>query len=222
MKDHKYTLQSFFFLYIDEPFEWTKIGPGPDDVYFKSQNPYNYTQAKEYCNRQGDMKSTGVGTHASQLWKFDNTTKKLINKFGRWTSDPNVTWNIIDKPRNMVSIQKITEEKDSKFPPDDDKSTTNIPKKKGIVKTVKDTVKKGVKKIKSLFVGVLGGEGIGGNNVGVLPDGKKQLWKKTVEPSGYFTLEDDTEADKFLTADNGGLQLRGMFILFTQPVKKND
>ena len=69
------------------------------------------------------MKSTGVGTHASQLWYFDNTTKKLINKFGRWISDPNVTWNVIDKPNNMVSIQKITEEKDSKFPSDEKRSS---------------------------------------------------------------------------------------------------
>ena len=221
MKDLKYTLQSFFFfLYIDEPFEWTKIGPGPDNVYFKSQNPYNYAAAKEYCNRQGDKKSTGNSTHASQLWYFDNTTKKLINKDKFWTSDPNVTWNIADKPNhrhnNMVSIQKITEKKELKIQPDDDNTTTNIPKEKGVIKKAGDALKKVAKKIYNYVVAF--GQG---NDVGVLGDGKEQLWKKTVEPSsgGYFTLE-NLEAQKVLTAVDGSFQLRSTFLLLVQPVKK--
>ena len=217
MKDLKYTLQLFFFfLYIDEPFEWTKIGPGPDNVYFKSQNPYNYAAAKEYCNRQGDKKSTGNSTHASQLWYFDNTTKKLINKNEFWTSDPNVTWNIADKRNNMVSIQKITEKKDLKIPPDDDSTTTNISKEKGVIKKAGDALKKVAKKIYNYVVAF--GQG---NDVGVLGDGKEQLWKKTVEPSsgGYFTLE-NPEAQKVLTAVDGSFQLRSTFLLLVQPVKK--
>ena len=113
------TIQSHFTIsYTDEPFVWAKLhgeNVGRENVYFKSQTPYNYTEAKEYCNRQGDLKSTGVGTstHASQLWNFNNTTKTLKNKI--WTSDPGVTWNIIEKGKdangnNLVSIQKITED----------------------------------------------------------------------------------------------------------------
>ena len=58
-----------------EPFEWTRQkNGGPEDVYFKSQNPYTYTKAKEYCSRQGGLKSTGVsGIHPSQLWRFNQT-----------------------------------------------------------------------------------------------------------------------------------------------------
>ena len=92
--------------YIDEPFVWAKLhdeNDGQENVYFKSQTPYKYTEAKEYCNRQGDLESTGVGTHVSQLWNFNSTTKTLKNKI--WTSVPNVTWDIIPKANNKVSIQ---------------------------------------------------------------------------------------------------------------------
>ena len=99
--------------YIDEPFVWAKLhdeNDGQENVYFKSQTPYKYTEAKEYCNRQGDLKSTqgdlkstGEGTHVSQLWNFNSTTKTLKNKI--WTSVPNVTWDIIPKANNKVSIQ---------------------------------------------------------------------------------------------------------------------
>ena len=101
--------------YIDEPFEWAKLhdeNDGQENVYFKSQTPYNYTDAKEYCNRQGDLKSTGVGTHASQLWKFHEINGTLINKEGLWRSDPNITWNIIEKGNNKVLIEKTIEEQD--------------------------------------------------------------------------------------------------------------
>ena len=50
-------------------------GDQDQTVYFKSQNPYTYTEAIQYCNRQEiDEKSTGVGIHPSQLWKFNQTT----------------------------------------------------------------------------------------------------------------------------------------------------
>ena len=70
---------------IDEPFEWQKLADvnGQEAVYFKTQNPYTYSEAIQYCNRQEiDEKLTEVGIHSSQLWKFDETTKTLINKQG--------------------------------------------------------------------------------------------------------------------------------------------
>ena len=96
----KHTLESFVFCpNIDEPFEWTRKSGGPEDVYFKTQNPYTYTQAKDYCNRQGDSNSTGVGIHSSQLWMlFENGTLK--NKQNIWKSKKNVRWNIVRKPSN--------------------------------------------------------------------------------------------------------------------------
>ena len=54
-----------------------------------------------------------------------------------------------------------------------------------------------------------------GNSVGVIPDGKEQLWIKTVEPSsgGYFILENQS-TEKVLTAVNASrFQLEGMFLL---------
>ena len=81
---------------IDEPFEWQKLADdvnGQEAVYFKSQNPYTYNEAIKYCNRQEmDEKSTEVGIHTSQLWKFDKTTGTLINKEGIWTSPKDITW----------------------------------------------------------------------------------------------------------------------------------
>ena len=103
--------------YIDEPFVWAKLhdeNDGQENVYFKSQTPYKYTEAKEYCNRQGDLKSTqgdlkstGEGTHVSQLWNFNSTTKTLKNK--NWMSAPNVTWKIRNEGSNKVSIQNKME-----------------------------------------------------------------------------------------------------------------
>ena len=59
---------------------------------------YTYTDAKEYCNRQKiGEKSSEVGVHPSQLWKYNKTTKILINKEGIWTSPKDVKWNFEKK-----------------------------------------------------------------------------------------------------------------------------
>ena len=59
---------------------------------------YTYTDAKEYCNRQKiGEKSSEVGVHPSQLWKYNETTKILINKEGIWTSPKDVKWNFEKK-----------------------------------------------------------------------------------------------------------------------------
>ena len=208
---------------------WAKLhdeNDGQENVYFKSQTPYNYTEAKEYCNRQGDMKSTGVGTHNSQLWNFNSTANTLKNKI--WTSDPDITWNIIDKGNNRVSIQKIIEEKDSNIPPDDNKNTTNIQKEQGVVGKTLDN---GFKKVAKMVTYIVGAFGYNGNNVGARSEGEEQIWRplwgpqlwiRKYEPSsgGYFTLE-DPKSEKLLTAVNASFfALRGMFLLLRHRVEK--
>ena len=114
-------------------------------MYFKSQNPYTYTEAKNYCNRQNlsDPNSTGVGINSSQLWTLANNGEHntLINKLNIWKSETNVTWELeykdpkacpgFPKPTppgvrcvsvsGMFSGEKITETKN----PNDDKKKTN-------------------------------------------------------------------------------------------------
>ena len=113
----KHTLESFVFCpNIDEPFEWTRKSGGHEDVYFKSQNPYTYTQANNYCHRQGDSNSTGEGIHSSQLWMLSNGTLK--NKEKIWTSKKNVRWQIVPKDPNnpylvTISGEKVPEKTDS-------------------------------------------------------------------------------------------------------------
>ena len=64
---------------------------------------YTYTDAKEYCNRQKiDEKSSEVGVHPSQLWKYTETTRKLINKEGIWTSPKDVKWNFEKKKPELA------------------------------------------------------------------------------------------------------------------------
>ena len=112
---NKHTLESLVLSSnIDEPFEWQIVTSlkGGTDVYFKSQNPYTYTEAKKYCkkgtlNRQGGLKSTEVGTDSSQLWTFNHTTETLINKGGIWESPKSVTWKMETKGKkedNMVVL----------------------------------------------------------------------------------------------------------------------
>ena len=74
-------------------------------MYFKSQNPYTYTEAKNYCNRQNlsDPNSTGVGIHSSQLWMLtrrNGTGHTLKNKLNIWKSKKNVIWEINHKNKD--------------------------------------------------------------------------------------------------------------------------
>ena len=98
---------------------------GNVDVYFKSQNPYTYTEAKEYCNRQGGLKATEVGTHRSQLWRFNQTTGTLINK-GIWKSPKNVIWKMVEKNATIfvLSGKKIPKIKDINVTIDANKKAT--------------------------------------------------------------------------------------------------
>ena len=116
---------------IDEPFEWQKLNVnGQKAVYFKSQNPYTYSEAIQYCNRQEiDEKSTGVGIHSSQLWKFDKTTETLINKQGIWTSPKDVTWDIkrLDNwkdNKGKIGYKVAVSVKKTNIPLDDNKKAT--------------------------------------------------------------------------------------------------
>ena len=192
---------------IDEPFEWTKIKGGSEDVYFKSQMMYTYTDAKEYCNRQKiGEKSSGVGIHSSQLWKYNESTETLINKEGIWTSPKDVKWNF-EKKGNIfnyfISVTKKPEKKDNK-------TATSNSKEQVLVEN--DT-NKGLEMVWShqvdegkfwLFWNENNGRKV------VTSKKAKQRWKKSKQANSgdYFTLE-ITDAGKFLTAANGSLQIRG-------------
>ena len=127
----KHTLESFVFCpNIDEPFEWTRQfvdneGPEPENVYFKSQNSYTYTQAKDHCNRQGDSNSTGLGIHSSQLWMlFDNGTLK--NKQNIWKSKENVKWKIVPTNRKQPDSVWVSGENREKVPEKTDSDVNTV------------------------------------------------------------------------------------------------
>ena len=197
-------------------------------MYFKSQNPYTYTEAKNYCNRQNlsDPNSTGEGIHSSQLWMLRNGTLK--NKLNIWKSEKNVLWKIEYKDRHdpdcpdfpksappgvdCVSVsgmflgEKITEKKD---PNDDNKKTNN--EEKGLLETAKEKAEDFwsylVNKTKKFWLRLDDTD-----TKIAIPGTKEQVWKKTDlrDYPGYFTLE-NMASDKVLTDVNGSLQLKGMF-----------
>ena len=110
---NKHTLESLVLSSnIDEPFEWQILADNngnEPNVYFKSQNPFTYTDAKEYCSKgsQGGLKATEVGTHSSQLWMFNQTNGvmgTLINKGSIWKSPEKVTWKMEEKENKMVVL----------------------------------------------------------------------------------------------------------------------
>ena len=226
----KHTLEALFSPNIDEPVEWQKLVTKAtgEVVYFKSQNPYTYTEAKEYCNRQEiGEKSTRVGTHPSQLWKFNQTDGTLKNEEGIWTSPKDISWEM-QKSNTQVGAynvwisgtKKNLEKKDSSVTPDDNKKATNKSEEQGILKA-------GIEKINSVWSDLVDAwdtakgsfwlrwEETDDRTNTVFP-GKKpdKKWIKS-EPNsrGYFTLQ-YPGTEKFLTAtDNGSLQIRGMYYI---------
>ena len=50
-------IHSFISSKTAEPFQWTKIQwtKENEEVYYMSQNPYNYSEANDYCNQQGGL-----------------------------------------------------------------------------------------------------------------------------------------------------------------------
>jgi hypothetical protein len=201
-------------------------------VFFKSQNPYTYTEAKNYCNRQNlsDPNSTGVGIHSSQLWTLANNGKHntLKNKLNIWKSETNVTWELEYKERHdpkacpgfpkpalpgvdcvsvsgrLVSGEKNPEKKDTNG---DNKNTKN--KEKGVLEKAKDFWSHWVDRAKKFWLRL--GDSDGDTKIAI-PGKKEQVWKKTDlrDYPSYFTLE-NMDSDKVLTDVNGILQLKGMF-----------
>ena len=201
-------------------------------MYFKSQNPYTYTEAKNYCNRQNlsDSNSTGVGIHSSQLWTLTRNDSRytLKNKLNIWKSETDVIWEIEYKERHdpkacpgfpkpappgvecvsvsgrLVSGEKNPEKKDTN---DDNKDTKN--KEKGIVEKAKDFWSYWTDRAKKFWLRL---DDSDSDNKIAIPGEKEQVWKKTDlrDYPGYFTLE-NMDSDKVLTDVNGSLHLKGMF-----------
>ena len=69
---------------IAEPFEWFKT-KNTGEVFYKSQNPYTYNEANDYCNQLTEKNWVQENCikygciHPSQLWKI-NTDDELENK----------------------------------------------------------------------------------------------------------------------------------------------
>ena len=140
----------------------------------------------------------------------------LENKesFGHWTTE-NIKWNMVAKNRaNMVLVsgEKIPEKKDSKVTSDTDINTTSNAKELGLLEKGKAAFEKGVKIVKNVWHS-LGEEKFwlfwdDGKGSEVLPGGEEQVWKKTDQTGGYFTLE-NTDSRMVLTAVNGKFQVEG-------------
>ena len=200
-------------------------------MYFKSQNPYTYTEAKNYCNRQNlsDSNSTGVGIHSSQLWTLTRNDSRytLKNKLNIWKSEKNVIWEIEHKNRDdsvacpgfpksasseveCVSVsgrnsgEKISEKKD----PNGDLGKTDN-KDKGLLEKAKDFWSYWEDRAKKFWLGL---DDTDSDTKIAIPGKEEQVWKKTDlrDYPGYFTLE-NMDSDKVLTDVNGMLQLKGMF-----------